>query len=49
MEPDLKSDGPEFKNTKINIPGVYFGRNIAWVAQNAPAMLNVYVEGVTNV
>ena len=48
MEPDLKSLGQEFKNVKVNIPDVYFGRNIGWVAQNAPVMLNVYVEGVAN-
>ena len=48
MEPDLKSNGPEFKNKKINIPGVYFGRNIAWLGQNAPGMSDIYVEGATN-
>ena len=48
MEPDLKSSGHEFKNIKVSIPNIYLGQNIGWVAENAPAMLNVYLQGQAN-
>ena len=46
--PTLQPDGDEFKNVRVNVPGVYLGDNIVWANQCGKVMLDLFWKGCYN-
>ena len=46
--PTLQPEGPEFKNIRVNVLGVYLGDNITWVQECGKVMLDFFCRGCHN-
>ena len=46
--PTLQLEVPEFKNIRVNVPGVYLGDNIAWAQECGKVMLDLFHRGCHN-
>ena len=44
----LQPEGDEFKNVRVNVPGVYLGENITWANQCSKVMLDLFWKGCQN-